>query len=84
MLGGFAIAPTMQTIIVDRVPIVDPQLASIIGDNAISVMACPEDSHASCPTHSEVITSGKTRPSATCVPVIYHLTPALHVGPATM
>ena len=30
MLGGLPIAPTMQAIVVDCVPIVDPQLAAII------------------------------------------------------
>jgi hypothetical protein len=30
----FPIAPTMQAIVVDRVPVVNPQRASIIGDDA--------------------------------------------------
>jgi hypothetical protein len=30
MLGGLTIAPTMQAIIIDCVPIVDPELAAII------------------------------------------------------
>jgi len=55
MLGGLAVAPAMQTIIVDRVPIVDPQLAAIIRDNAEAIMAGPEDSQSACPTHCEVI-----------------------------
>jgi hypothetical protein len=38
------IAPTVQAIIIDRVAIVNPQLASIIGVNAEPVMACPEKS----------------------------------------
>jgi hypothetical protein len=44
MLGGLAVAPSMQTVIVDGVPVVDPQLAAIIRDNTESVMASPEDS----------------------------------------
>jgi hypothetical protein len=47
MLGGFAIAPTMQTVVVDCISIVDPQLASIIGDNAEAVVASPSDSQGS-------------------------------------
>merc|ERR1719199_898120 len=61
---GLSVAPAMQTIIVDGVPIVDPQLTAIIGDNAEPVVARPEDSQAACPTHSEVITSSKSRPLA--------------------
>jgi hypothetical protein len=30
MSGGLAIPPTMQPIVVDGVPIVDPQLAAIV------------------------------------------------------
>jgi hypothetical protein len=78
----FPIAPAVQAIIVDCVPIVDPQLASIIRDNAKIIMARLEDSHAACPAHSKVIASGKTRPSATCVPIIDSVPPSGHVGPA--
>ena len=42
-LVGLTITPAMQTIVVDRVPIVDPQVATIIRDNAESVIACPYD-----------------------------------------
>jgi hypothetical protein len=58
--SGLSIAPTVQTVIVDCVLVVNPQLAAIIGDNAEMVMSCPEDSQAACPTHSEVITSRET------------------------
>ena len=73
MARSLTIAPTVQAIIVDCVPVVDPQLAAIIGVNAKTVMACPEDSQATCPTHSKVITSGETRPSSTCVAVVHYL-----------
>ena len=43
VLVGFTITPAMQTIVVDRVPIVDPQVAAIIRDNTESVMARPQD-----------------------------------------
>jgi hypothetical protein len=56
---GLPIAPTMAAIVVDRVPIVNPQITSIIGNDAPSVMARPEDSHASRPTHGEMVTSVK-------------------------
>jgi hypothetical protein len=80
----FPIAPTMQAIVVDRVPIVNPQLASIIRDDAVSVMSGPEDSHAACPTCSKMVAPGKAWPPATRVPVVYHLTPPSHIGPATI
>jgi hypothetical protein len=77
-----AIAPAMQAIVVDCVSIVDPQLAPIIGDNAEMVMASPEDSQAPCPTHGKVIATRETRPSATCVPIVHHSSPAGHVWSA--
>jgi hypothetical protein len=60
MFRGFSVTPTVEAIIVDRVPIVNPQLASIIGNNAKSVVPCPEDSHATSPSYSEMIAPGKT------------------------
>jgi hypothetical protein len=83
MASGFPIAPAMQAIIVDCVSVVDPQLAAIIGDNPKPVIASFEDSHAACPTHSKMIATRKTRPSATCVFIVHHLTPACHVRFAT-
>jgi hypothetical protein len=74
----------MQTIVVDREPIVKPQLASIIRNDPKSIMASVEDSHAGCPARSEVITSVKARPMATCVPVVHSMTPSGHVRPSTV
>ena len=71
--SGLSIAPAVQAIIVDCVLVVDPQLAAIIRDNAEMVMACPEDSQAARPTHSEVIISRETWPSATCIAIVHHL-----------
>jgi hypothetical protein len=82
VLVCLAVAPAMQAIIVDRVPIVNPQLASIIGDNAVSVMASPENSHAGSPSHRKVVTTAKARPIASRVPVIDNMTPTSHVWPA--
>jgi hypothetical protein len=64
-----------------KMPVVDPQLATIIRNNAETVMASPENPHATCPMHREVIASGKARPSATCVPIVHHMTPASHLWP---
>jgi hypothetical protein len=83
MLRGFAVAPAMQAIIVDGVPIVDPQLTAIIGDNAEPVVARSEDSQAACPTHCEVITSSEARPLAACVAIVHCMAPASHVWSAT-
>jgi hypothetical protein len=55
--GGLPIAPTVQAIIVDCVPVANPEFAAIIGNNAKSVIGSPEDSQATCPTHGEVIAS---------------------------
>jgi hypothetical protein len=43
--SGFTVAPAVQAIVVDGIPIVDPQFASIIRNNAVSVMAPAEESH---------------------------------------
>jgi len=83
-LVGLPIAPAMQAIVVDRVSIVNPQLAAIIRDNAKSVMACPEDSQAACPTYSKVIFSGKPSPFATCVAVVHVVFPTSHVRPPSV
>jgi hypothetical protein len=84
MLDGLPISPTMQAIIIDRVSIVNPQLASIIGDDAESVLACPADSQAACPSHREVITTGKAAPLSACVAIVNCLDYASHVCPATV
>jgi hypothetical protein len=76
---GLAIAPAMQAIIVDSVPIVNPQLAPIIRDNAEPVMGCPEDSQAASPTHSKVIALSESRPFAACVAIVDSMSPASHV-----
>jgi hypothetical protein len=80
---SFPIAPSVQAVIVDCIPVVNPQLASIIRNDAVSVIASPEDSHTSCPTRSKVIASGKARPPSTRVPIVHCLTPTSHLGPAT-
>jgi len=59
VLSDLPIAPTVQAIVVDCVTIVDPQVASIIGNNAEMVMACPVESHAASPTYGKVIASVK-------------------------
>jgi hypothetical protein len=76
----FPIAPAMQAIVVDREPIVNPQLAPVVGDDAKPVMSCLEDSEAACPTHGEVVTSREALPCFTCVFIIHNLAPAFHVG----
>jgi hypothetical protein len=73
----------MQAIIVDRVPIVDPQLATIIRNDAEAVLACPPDAQNTCPTHGKVITSGETLPFAVCVAIIDNPDSTSHVRSAT-
>jgi hypothetical protein len=81
---SFAVAPTVQAIIVDRVTIVNPKLASIIRNKAESVMSMPVESGPSSPPSSKMIASSKTTPSATCVSVIHIMFPASHVWLATV
>ena len=81
MLDSLAIAPTMQAIVVNCVPIIDPQLAPIIRDDAESVMPSLSDFQGACPAHSKVITSGKAGPFPVRVAIVHHL--AMHVGPGT-
>jgi hypothetical protein len=76
---GHSTAPAVQAIIVDCVSIVDPQLASIVGNKLEMVTATPEKSHAACPTHSEVITSVETRPLAAGVAIVHDVLPAGHI-----
>jgi hypothetical protein len=82
--SGHSSAPAVQSIVINCVSIVKPQLASIIRNNLEVVMARPEESHASCPTHSEVIASCKAWPFATCVAVVHDISPASHVWFAPM
>jgi hypothetical protein len=84
MSVGLSIAPTVQAIIIDCVPIVDPQLASIIGNNTKSVMSCVEDSHSGCPAHGKMIAAGEMRPPAVRIAVIHGPKPSSHVWSATM
>jgi len=39
LLGGFPITPSMQTVVVDCVPIVNPQLTSIVRENGKTVIS---------------------------------------------
>jgi hypothetical protein len=79
---GLPIAPTMQAIIVDRVSIINPQLASIIGDDTETVMAPLEKTHAGCPASGKVVMTSPTWPSPSCVPVVNNMAPASHVWPS--
>jgi len=79
MRPGLSIAPAVQAIVVNCVSVVDPQLASIIRDDAKMVMACLEDSHAARPAHGKVIASTETRPLTTSIAVVYHVSPPSHV-----
>jgi hypothetical protein len=80
---SLTVAPTMQAIVVDRVPILDPQLTSIVRNYAEPVMGSSVNPHATCPPNSKVIVSGKTRPSAACVAVVHCVSPTSHVWSAT-
>merc|ERR1719263_288413 len=64
MPGGLAIAPAVQAIVVDRVAIVNPQFAPVVGVDAEAVVASPMHPDATRPTHSKVITPMETRPIA--------------------
>jgi len=84
MRPGLSITPAMQAIIVNCVPIVNPQLAPIIGDKTEVVMARLEDSQASRPTNSEVVPAAIARPIATCVTIVHIVFPASQIRFATL
>jgi hypothetical protein len=80
--SSLSVAPTMQTIVVNRVPIVNPQVASVIGNNAETVMASPIDSRTASPADSEMIIAMETWPPVMGIAVVHIMLPASHVGPA--
>ena len=71
--SGHSTAPAVQAIVVNCVSIVDPQLASIIGNELEVVTAALEDSQTASPTHCKVIATSEPRPFATCVAIVNHL-----------
>ena len=71
--SGHSTTPTVQTVVVNGVAIVNPQLAPIIGDDLEVVAACLEDSHATCPAYSEVIAPSEAGPPASCVTIVHVL-----------
>jgi len=83
-LGGLLITPAMSAVVVDSVPIVNPQLAAIIGLNAEPILASLEDSQAACPAHGKVISSSEARPSFSCVAIVHSMAPTSHVWFATL
>jgi hypothetical protein len=81
---GHSTAPSVQSIVVNGVSVVDPQLASIIGNELEMVPASPEDSQAACPTNSEVITPSEARPCSACVAIVHSAFPARMRGSASI
>jgi hypothetical protein len=77
---GFPVAPTMQSVVIDRVPIADPQLAAIIGDDAETVVTAPADPQSACPADGEVIASDKASPFAIRIAIVHNLHFASHLG----
>jgi hypothetical protein len=73
------IAPTVTAIVVDGVTIVNEQIASIIGNNAESVVATPEESCARRPPYCKMIASVETWPSATSIPIVHIMSPSSHI-----
>ena len=82
--SGHSTAPTVQAIVVNRVSIVDPKLASIIGYKLEVVTAAPEDSQAACPTHSKVIATSEPTPFPACVAIVHKLIRNLENDPVQL
>jgi hypothetical protein len=82
--SGMPGAPSVQSIVIDRVSVVEPEVAAIIRDNLEVVVACFENSHAACPTHSEVIASVEPWPPSTRVAIVHGMSPSCHVWLATI
>jgi hypothetical protein len=68
----------MHSVIVDYVPIVDPKLAAIIRNEAVSVTTSHIDSHATCPANSKVVATSESRPFAMCIPIVHSPLPTSH------
>merc|ERR1719424_1929475 len=83
MPSGRSTAPAVQAIIVNGVPIVNPQLAAIIRNKLEVVMARPEDSQAAGPSHCEVIPATIARPIAAGITIVHIVFPTRKVRPAT-
>jgi hypothetical protein len=79
VFGCLPIAQAMQAVVIDRIPIVQPQLASIIRDNAKTVMPCLKDPEPARPTNGKVIAAFESRPFTTCVFIVHNLAPTSHV-----
>jgi hypothetical protein len=80
----FPIAPSMTTIVVDRVTIVNKQITAIVRNQTPPVMTPLKNSQASGPTHSKVIVSGETRPPAASIPVVNVMLPTSHIWPTAI
>jgi hypothetical protein len=55
MPPGHSTAPAVQAVIVERVAVFDPHLATVIGDELPMVPTPTADSHPACPTRSKVM-----------------------------
>merc|ERR1712054_360841 len=78
---GFAIPPAVAPIIVDGVPVVDPQLGTVIGNEREPVTASAVEPDTAGPAHSKVVGTRESRPPATCVAVVDVVPPPRHVRP---
>jgi hypothetical protein len=84
MLDGLTVAPAVQAIVVDCIPIVYPQLTSIIRDDAEPVIAGFADPQSAHPTHSKMVASGKALPFAIRVSIVHDCNSAHHVWSAAV
>merc|ERR1719199_1338782 len=84
MPSGHPAAPAVQAIIVERVAVVDPELASIIGDELKMVPSSTPNDHPACPTRSKVISTAPAAPPAACVAVVHPRAVASMVNPAAV
>jgi hypothetical protein len=66
-------APAAQAVIVGRVAVVDPELASIIGDELDMVPSSTPNEHPACPTRSKGNSAAPAAPPAACVAVAHLL-----------
>merc|ERR1719183_1939191 len=77
-------APAMEAVVVDGVPVVDPQLGTIVGADHKRVPAPVVDANTASPAHGEVVGTFESRPFATCVAVVDVVSPPRHLRPPAM
>jgi hypothetical protein len=82
--SSLPVPPAVQAIIVDRVTVIEPKFAPIIGNDAKTIMATSKEPYTTRPAHCEVVPSAIATPVVACVPIIDIPAPTSKVWSATV